>query len=118
VPDTVLPGDLDPGDVIALDGSQDRMLVVAIRLGSGGFVLTVAPLRGGRPGPERQLTLTASTPVRKRGRARLWLSARAARQNLLHEPGPGADRQVQDRQPAGRGQPRPLGVHRPATRLG
>jgi len=36
-------------------------------------VLTVAPLRGGRPGPERQLTLTAGTPVRKRGRARAWL---------------------------------------------
>jgi hypothetical protein len=85
VPDTVLPGDLDPGDVIALDGAEDQLLVIAIRLGSGGFVLTVATLRGGRPGPERQLTLTASTAVRKRGRARAWLSARPARQNLLQE---------------------------------
>jgi hypothetical protein len=75
VPDTVLPGDLDPGDVIAVDETAEELLVTAVRLGSGGFVLTVAPLRGGRPGPERQLTLTAGTPVRKRGRARVWLSA-------------------------------------------
>jgi hypothetical protein len=74
VPDTVLPGDLDPGDVIAVAGSADELLVTAVRLGSGGFVLTVAPLRDRRPGAERQLTLTAGTPVRKYGRARVWLS--------------------------------------------
>jgi hypothetical protein len=74
VPDTVLPGDLDPGDVIAVEGAAEELLVTAVRLGSGGFVLTVAPLRGGRPGPERQLTLTAGTPVRKRGRVRAWSS--------------------------------------------
>ena len=75
VPDTVLPGDLDPGDVIAVDGAAQELLVIAVRLGSGGFVLTVAPLQGGRPGPEHQLTLTAGTPVRKRGRARACLSS-------------------------------------------
>jgi hypothetical protein len=32
----------------------------------------VAPLDSGRPGAERQLVLTAGTPVRKRGRARVW----------------------------------------------
>jgi hypothetical protein len=84
VPDTVLPGDLDPGDVIALDGAAEELLVTAVRLGSGGFVLTVAPLRAGRPGPERQLTLTASTPVRKRGRARAWLTSPRTRQTQLH----------------------------------
>ena len=59
--------------MIAVDEAAEELLVTAVRLGHGGFVLTVAPLRGGRPGPERQLTLTAGTPVRKRGRARAWL---------------------------------------------
>ena len=75
MPDTVLPGDLDPGDVITVAGAEDELLVIAVRLGSGGFVLTVAPLRNRRPGAKRQLILTAGTPVRKRGRARVWLSA-------------------------------------------
>jgi hypothetical protein len=72
VPDTVLPGDLDPGDVIAVPDAEDELLVIAVRLGSGGFVLTVAPLDNGRPGAERQMGLTAGTPVRKRSRARAW----------------------------------------------
>jgi hypothetical protein len=70
-----LPGDLDPGDVFAVADAEDELLVIAVRLGSGGFVLTVAPLLDGRPGAERQLVLTAGTPVRKHGRARVWLSA-------------------------------------------
>ena len=78
MPDTVLPGDLDPGDVIAVPDTEDELLVIAVLLGSGGFVLTVAPMRNGRPGAERQLVLTAGTPVRKRGRARVWLPVRAA----------------------------------------
>jgi len=60
--------------VIAVDGWAEDLLVIAVRLGSGGFVLTVVPLRGGRRGPERQLTLTAGTAVSKRGRARIWLA--------------------------------------------
>lgn len=60
--------------MIAVDEAAEELLVIVVRLGSGGFVLTVAPLHGGRPGPERQLILTAGTPVRKRGRARAWLS--------------------------------------------
>ena len=56
-----------------MDGAAEELLVTAVRLGSGGFVLTVAPLHGGRPGPERQLTLAAGTPVRKRGHVRAWL---------------------------------------------
>jgi hypothetical protein len=83
VPDTVLPGDLDPGDVIAVNEAAEELLVTAVRLGSGGFVLTVAPLSGGRPGPERQLILTAGTPVRKRGRARAWLSSPRTRLTRL-----------------------------------
>lgn len=75
MPDIVLPGDLDPGDVFAVTDAEDELLVIAVRLGSGGFVLTVAPLLDGRPGAERLLVLTAGTPVRKSGRARVWLSA-------------------------------------------
>ncbi len=59
--------------MIAVEEAAEELLVIAVRLGSGGFVLTVAPLHGRRPGPERQLILTAGTPVRKRGRARAWL---------------------------------------------
>ena len=72
MPDTVLPGDLDPGDVIAVPDSEGELLVIAVRLGSGGFVLTVAPLTNGRQGAERQLVPTASTPVSRHGRARIW----------------------------------------------
>ena len=69
--------------MIAVDEAAEDLLVTAVRLGSGGFVLTVAPLTGGRPGPERLLTLTAGTPVRKRGRARAWLSGPRARLTRL-----------------------------------
>lgn len=71
--------------MIAVDGAEEELLVTAVRLGSGGFVLTVAPLRRGRPGLERQLTPTAGTPVRKRGRARVWLPGPRAGQTLLHD---------------------------------
>jgi hypothetical protein len=77
VKDEVLPGDLDPGDVIILPGAGDELLVKAIRLGQGGFILTVSPA-GDAPGTQRIITLTAATPLRKRRRVapglqvRLW----------------------------------------------
>jgi hypothetical protein len=42
--DSVLPGDLNSGDVITLPDSQQDLVVRAFRLGQGGFLLTVAPL--------------------------------------------------------------------------
>ena len=53
VVDEVLPGDLAVGDVIAYPGAGGTMVVRTIRLGQGGFVLTVAPVvdvRSGKSG--------------------------------------------------------------------
>jgi hypothetical protein len=67
VTDEVLPGDLDPGDVIILPGAGEELLVKAIRLGQGGFLLTVSAAGGDARGTERIITLTAATRLRKRG---------------------------------------------------
>ena len=66
VEDKVLPGDLDAGDVITLLEGGDELLVEAVRLGPGGFVLTVSPVDDNAPGAERLITLTATTHLRKR----------------------------------------------------
>ena len=42
-----LPGDLAPGDVIALPGKEGEVVVEAINLGRGGFPLTVFALHAG-----------------------------------------------------------------------
>ena len=62
----ILPGDLDAGDVIMLPGAPDELLVKAIRLGQGGFILTVAPADGDTPEAERVITLTAAAQLRRR----------------------------------------------------
>jgi hypothetical protein len=68
VTDEVLPGDLDPGDVIMLPGAgEHEWLVKAVRLGQGGFILTVSAAGDDAPGTERIITLTAATRLRKRG---------------------------------------------------
>jgi hypothetical protein len=67
VTDEVLPGDLDPGDVIMLPGAGEELLVKAVRLGQGGFILTVSAAGDDAPGTERTITLTAATRLRKRG---------------------------------------------------
>ena len=46
-----------------------RFLVRTVRLGQGGFILTVAGADGSASGAERQVTLTAVALVRKLGRA-------------------------------------------------
>ncbi len=37
-----MPGELDQGDMIALPGSTQQLLVKQVRLGKGGFILTVS----------------------------------------------------------------------------
>jgi hypothetical protein len=65
--DYVLAGDVGPGDVITLPDAKEDLVVVAVRLGHGGFLLTVTPLDGGSRG-EHVVTLTAATQILKTGR--------------------------------------------------
>ncbi len=66
--DTVLPGDLNTGDVIVLPDVDGEVLVEAVRLGQGGFLLTVSALDTAVPGATWVVTLTAATPVSRRAR--------------------------------------------------
>ena len=73
MPDVVLPGDLEAGDLIVLADRQDELIVVAVRLGHGGFLLTVTPSRPGgiQPAgsrPELVIALAVGTEVRRIGR--------------------------------------------------
>jgi hypothetical protein len=69
----VLPGDLEAGDLIVLADRQDELIVVAVRLGHGSFLLTVTPSRPGgiQPAgsrPELVITLAVGAEVRRIGR--------------------------------------------------
>lgn len=66
--DALLPCDLNAGDVIALPGVDGDLVVRAIRLGRGGFLLTVSE-PGAAPAADRVVTLTAATRVSRRGKA-------------------------------------------------
>jgi len=73
VRDVVQPGDLEAGDLIVLADGQDELVVVAVRLGHGGFLLTVTPSRPGGIPPagsrtELVITLAAGAEVRRTGR--------------------------------------------------
>ena len=61
----ILAGDVDAGDVIVLPDARDLVLVKQVRLGQGGFILTVAPVDDDRPEAERLVTLTAGMRLRK-----------------------------------------------------
>ena len=63
----VLAGDVDAGDVIVLPDASDAVLVKKVRLGQGGFILTVAPVGDDRPEAERLVTLTTEMRLHKRG---------------------------------------------------
>jgi hypothetical protein len=57
--DEVLPGDVNAGDVITLPGDHAGVSVRAVRLGRGGFQLTVGAPGYSGPEGERTVTLTA-----------------------------------------------------------
>jgi hypothetical protein len=71
VEDHVLPGDVSTGDLITLPGSTDILEVRAVRLGQGGFILTVRSVRSvstpGR-GAEHTVTLITETRLLRHGR--------------------------------------------------
>lgn len=69
VDEVVLAGDVDAGDVIVLPDACDAVLVKKVRLGQGGFILTVAPVGDDRPQAERLVTLTTEIRLHKRGRS-------------------------------------------------
>ncbi len=64
----ILAGDAAAGDVIVLPDARDAVLVKQVRLGRGGFILTVVPADDDRPEAERLVTLTAGTRLRKASR--------------------------------------------------
>lgn len=66
--DAVLAGDVTAGDVITLPGSNATVQVQVVRLGQGGFILTVRPAGDPRPEAESAVTLTAQTRVRRHRR--------------------------------------------------
>jgi hypothetical protein len=68
VENVVFAGDVNAGDVVVLPGASRAVLVKTVRLGRGGFILTVAPVGDDRPQAERLVTLTAAARLRKHGR--------------------------------------------------
>lgn len=61
----ILAGDINAGDVILLPDTRDAVLVKQVRLGQGGFILTVVPADDDCPEAERLVTLTAGVRLRK-----------------------------------------------------
>ena len=64
----ILAGDVVAGDRIVLPGTEDAVLVKQVRLGQGGFILTVVPAGGDQPVSERVVTLTVGIRLRKTAR--------------------------------------------------
>jgi hypothetical protein len=61
----ILAGDVNAGDVIVLPDARDAVLVKQIRLGQGGFIVTVVSVDDDRPEAERLVTLSAGIRLRK-----------------------------------------------------
>ena len=66
MPTPVLPGDLTVGDVVVLPDEDVEVVVEAIRLWPGGFLLTVSALHAAAGDEARVVTLTARTRVSRR----------------------------------------------------
>jgi hypothetical protein len=67
VDELIIAGDVGAGDVIELPGTSDAVVVKRVRLGQGGFILTVAPVGDSSPEAERMITLTTRVRLRKQG---------------------------------------------------
>jgi hypothetical protein len=61
----ILAGDVNAGDVVMLPNARDEVLVKQVRLGKGGFILTVVPVHDDTPDAGRIVVLTAEARLRK-----------------------------------------------------
>jgi hypothetical protein len=68
VSNEVLPGDVVVGDIIVLPGAGESLLVRTVRLGQGGFILSVSAPDDRSPESVYQVTLTAQTRLQRLGR--------------------------------------------------
>jgi hypothetical protein len=70
--DEILAGDIEVGDLIALSAGTEDLLVRAVRLGRGGFIVSVSPAGDPSSSSVSQVTLTAGTQLLRRGKARAF----------------------------------------------
>jgi hypothetical protein len=70
--DEIMVGDIDVGDVIALSAEAEDLFVKAVRLGRGGFILSVSPASGPWDASVSEVTLTAGTRLLRRGKVRAF----------------------------------------------
>lgn len=68
VSDEVLPGDVGVGDIIALPGTGEGLLVRKVSLGQGGFILLVSAADEPSADSVHEVTLTAQTHLQRLGR--------------------------------------------------
>jgi hypothetical protein len=68
VNEEVLPGDVVVGDIIAIPGAAENVLVRTVRLGQGGFIFSVSAASDPSSESVYQVTLTAQTRLQRRGR--------------------------------------------------
>jgi hypothetical protein len=67
--ENVIPaGDVDVGDVIALPGADEAVLVRMVRLGHGRLIFTVISASGDSPEEERTVKMTTEVRLHRRGR--------------------------------------------------
>jgi hypothetical protein len=69
VADEILAGDIEVGDLIALSAGTEDLLVRAVRLGQGGFIVSVSSAGDPSGSSVGQVTLTAGTQLLRRGKA-------------------------------------------------
>jgi hypothetical protein len=68
VNDEVLPGDVGVGDIIALPGTDEGLLVRKVSLGQGGFIFLVSAADDPSADRVHEVTLTTQTRLRRLGR--------------------------------------------------
>jgi hypothetical protein len=64
----VLPGDVGVGDIIALPGTEEGLLVRKVSLGQGGFIFLVSAADEPSADSLHEVTLTAQTHLQRLGR--------------------------------------------------